>query len=74
MKHHLVVSIEGLEYRLTKREGYKYGSWRILQEDTGRFLTKEEVRAEIERCKKLGYTVIPTCDNHDQRGYCKGHE
>jgi hypothetical protein len=73
MKHHLVVGIEGLEYRLNQRAGYKYGSWRILQEDTGRFLTKVEVRAEIDRCRKLGFKVIPTCENIDATGHCKGH-
>lgn len=71
---HLVVSIAGLEKRLLHRVSKKYGSWEILSDDTGRMLTKAEVWAEIERCKKLGYDVIPTCDIIDDRGHCKGHE
>lgn len=65
---HISIGIYGLEQRLGSMR------WRILEDDNGRMLTKEEVIAEIERCKKLGYKVIPTCDNVDEEGRCKGHE
>lgn len=65
---HISIGIYGLEQRLDSMR------WRILEDDNGRMLTKEEVIAEIERCKKLGYKVIPTCDNVDEDGRCKGHE
>jgi hypothetical protein len=73
MTMHIAVSIRGLEDRLLGRVPRKYGTWEILQDDTGRFLTKTEVWKEIDRCKKFGYEVIPNCDNVDARGFCKGH-
>lgn len=71
---HMSVGIYGLEQRLSGKVGKKYGSWEILSDETGRMLTKAEVRAEIARCRALGYEVIPTCDNIDGTGRCKGHE
>lgn len=65
---HISVGIYGLEQRLDSMR------WRILEDENGRMLTKEETIAEIERCKKLGYKVIPTCDNVDEDGRCRGHE
>lgn len=74
MKHHLSVGIKGLEDRLFGRVPKRYGSWEVLQHENGAMLTKTEVIAEIARCRSLGYEVIPTCDNIDARGFCKGHE
>lgn len=66
--YHMSVGIYGLEQRLGGK------GWEILEDDNGKMLTKAEVMTEIERCKKLGYKVIPTCDNIDQDGRCMGHE
>lgn len=74
MKKHLVVSIAGLEARLNaSRPTAKHGMWKVLSEN-GCFLTYGEHWVEVEKYKKLGYEVIPSCDNHDDKGFCKGHE
>lgn len=37
-------------------------------------LSPAQVRFLCYEFRHKGYEVIPTCDNHDERGYCKGHE
>lgn len=73
LTHHLMVSIKGLEDRLTGRVKKRDGSWQIL-ESNGKLLTLEETWTEVVRAKDKGFDVIPTCDNIDERGHCKGHE
>jgi len=68
-RHHLVVSIAGLKRQLEKNEG-----WQVLMNDDGIPLTMYETFEEIKSAEELGYTVIPMCDNIDERGHCKGHE
>lgn len=36
--------------------------------------TREEVIKAVGEARKKGYTVLPPCDNVDERGHCKGHE
>jgi hypothetical protein len=74
MKMHLTVSIKGLEERLILANKKKGVFWQILQYEDGTPLTVGETWNEIQRCKKLGYEVIPTCDNVDKKGHCNGHE
>lgn len=72
--YHLVVSVAGLEARLNaSRPNAKHGLWNVLVGDNGVPLTYGEHFAEVERCKKLGYEVIPTCNHHDKKGHCLGH-
>lgn len=71
---HVGVSIKGLEDRLLGKVPKKYGTWEILCDDTGRFLTKSEVWTEIVRAKDKGWEVISACDNVDNRGLCNGHD
>lgn len=75
MTKHITVSINGLEARLNaSRPGAKHGFWKVLADENGRMLSWAEVRIEIDKYRKLGYEVIPTCDHHDKKGYCLGHE
>lgn len=66
--YHISVGIYGLEQRLNGN------GWQILEDGNGRMLTKSEVIKEIERCKSLGYKVVPTCDKIDKDGRCMGHK
>jgi hypothetical protein len=73
--HHIGVSIQGLEDRLLGKVPKKFGSWEVLSDGEGRMLTKEEVWSEIVHAKDKGYEIITSdsCDNKDEKGYCKGH-
>ena len=36
--------------------------------------TYKEVKEAVEDARKKGYTVLPPCDNVDERGHCLGHD
>ncbi len=42
--------------------------------DGDRELTGSEVREHAIKCLREGYDVIPSCDHHNKRGHCLGHE
>ena len=68
--NHVVVSIKGLEARLNaSRPHAKNGLWKILQHENGSFLSWDETRIEIDKYKRKGFEVIPTCDDYDSRGH-----
>lgn len=46
----------------------------LRDEKTGRSLRSEEVYALAAVLKAQGYDAMPTCDRHDARGHCLGHE
>ena len=75
MNYHVAVSITGLEKRLRGEiDPEQYGTWQILQDEkTGKLLTRQEVFAEIRKCRSLGYDVIPGCDKVNKKGRCIGH-
>jgi hypothetical protein len=35
--------------------------------------SKEEILKYCEQLDRVGYEVIPSCDNCDEKGKCKGH-
>ena len=75
MNYHVTVGIAGLEARLrASRPNSRYGLWNVLVASDGSPMTYVEHLQEVERCKKLGYTVIPTCNKIDKFGNCKGHK
>jgi len=46
----------------------------MLVRDDGTRLTAEEAREELLQAFRKGYDVLPTCDNHDEKGHCLGHD
>jgi hypothetical protein len=45
----------------------------FLTHDNGVPLTAYEFEEARAHFKRLGYAVFPTCQSHDERGYCAGH-
>jgi hypothetical protein len=68
MKIHVAI---GLDYLLRSHPDEA-----ILKDgQTGKTLPSAEVKARAAILKARGYEVMPiACDNHDDRGYCKGHQ
>lgn len=42
--------------------------------ENGRRLSANEIRARLTELHQKGFVVVPTCGNHDAKGYCQGHE
>jgi len=66
---HVSVSIDGL-LRLNKKDA----AMTLTNSETGEDLTAEEAYAIARQYKAKGFKVIPVCDNHNELGYCMGHE
>lgn len=52
-------------------------NWRLMsvtEDGIERPATLQEVSDAVEDAKMNGYTVLPPCDNVDERGYCRGHK
>ena len=45
----------------------------LLTTDEGEPIPAQEARDLMFEKIKEGYTVLPMCDNHNEKGYCKGH-
>lgn len=45
----------------------------LIINDDGKVLTPDECRDLFIAKIREGYDVLPVCDHHDERGYCKGH-
>jgi hypothetical protein len=72
--YHVCVSVNGLEKRLNSSSALvKWGYWKVLVDENGRFLTYQEVREVIAEARAKGYEVIPNCTKHNKLGYCTGH-
>jgi hypothetical protein len=72
---HVTVSIKGLQARLNaSRPHSTHGLWKVLQDENGRFLTMEEHQIEVDKYRRKGFEVIPTCDKFDEKGHCRGHK
>ena len=73
MKEHkrycMMQSLEGLKRMIEAGGDPREG----LSVD-GRPATWLEIKAAIEDAEAKGYDVLPTCDNVDERGHCRGHE
>lgn len=69
MKYHVAMSCDGI-----LREPPEVAGAMLEDGDTGRTLESHEVYALAVTYKARGFEVIPPCDNHDAKGYCKGHE
>ena len=65
----MMQSLEGLK-RLIE-EGSDPREWLTVDD---RPATWPEIRVAIEEAEAKGYDVLPTCDNVDERGHCRGHE
>jgi hypothetical protein len=37
-------------------------------------LSAAELRARVQDLKAIGFWAVPGCDNHDDRGFCRGHQ
>ena len=75
MTRHLAVSVEGLILRLSGMVPIeKWGAWQVFQDDSGRYLTKEEVFSLVVKAQKKGHKYISSCEYVDDEGRCKGHE
>ena len=61
-------SIAGLERLIARGETI---TW--LMHDDGRQATMQEICSSIVEAKAKGYTVLPPCDNVNERGLCQGH-
>ena len=51
--------------------------WEIMtvtEKGKERPATYNEVFEAVEEARSKGYTVLPPCDNVNERGHCKGHE
>jgi hypothetical protein len=46
----------------------------MLRDESGHVLTPNECRNLAIQKLREGFDVLPICDNHDQRGYCLGHD
>ena len=45
----------------------------LLQDFEGKPLSNDEAIEYLDKLKSIGYSAIPSCSNHDEYGYCKGH-
>ena len=45
----------------------------IITHETGHSLSGWDVRRRLKEAQARGYIVLPVCDHHDARGYCRGH-
>jgi hypothetical protein len=64
--HHCCITLEGA------LENWKYMTTTVNGKK--RRATLKEVKASVEEARSKGYTVLPPCDNVDERGRCKGHD
>ena len=73
IKSHVVISIRWLENYLAS---FKSKDKRRLYCYDVHWMSDTDVYAEIERYKKMWYTVIPNedCDNRSPEWRCLGHE
>lgn len=46
----------------------------LVTKKGGGFLSPIQLYNFAVESKKKGYTVLPMCNNVDERGYCQGHE
>lgn len=69
---HLCVSIDGVlrwpDARLLK----DHCKW-ITRADGSR-MTPTQLRTMFCEWKARGFEAIPTCEDYDERGHCRGHE
>ena len=45
----------------------------LLQNFEGKPLSNDEAIEYLDKLKSIGYSAIPSCSNHNEHGYCKGH-
>lgn len=67
-RHHLSISIDGVLAMTDEALENRY----YVKED-GTPATPAETRATAQYYKVKGFEAIPTCDHHDEKGYCLGH-
>lgn len=65
--HHMAYDIDAA-MKFTDEECVAF-----FERDDGTKPTPAEVRRAIMIAYSKGYAVVPTCDNVDERGVCKGH-
>lgn len=46
----------------------------FIDRNTGEKMPGEEVLAMAIDLASKGYEAVPTCDHHDAKGYCLGHQ
>ena len=68
MKYHMTADIEGA----MKNDNMTLVS--MFKTVDGRLMMACDIRQYLQELLNKGYEVVPPCDNHDERGYCKGHE
>ena len=47
-----------------------YTGWLLVD---GKPLSYSEAKEIMLELKAKGFEVAPACDNHDERGFCRGH-
>ncbi len=45
-----------------------------FRRDDGSRPTAKEMRRALMLAYNSGFEVLPSCDNHDERGFCKRHD
>ena len=69
---HIALDLDYAEKLLAE---HQHGNSQLFQNSkTGEYCSDEKAFAKITEYKKLGYTVIPPCDNIDADGCCAGHK
>jgi hypothetical protein len=45
----------------------------LLVHENGTPVSAIDTISALAEARRAGYEVLPSCDNHDERGYCLGH-
>ncbi|HAR06754.1 MAG TPA: hypothetical protein DCR72_14480 [Pseudomonas sp.] len=63
-----------IDYLISKARRPRQLDGIFVERETKRPLPGEEVVEMAIDFASRGYEVIPSCDHHDERGFCRGHE
>jgi hypothetical protein len=69
---HFCISIDGVLRHSDAQLRKDHCTW--ITRDDGSKMTPTELRTMFCEWKARGFDAVPTCDNYDDRGHCKGHE
>lgn len=67
---HLCVSIDGVLSYSDAQLRRDHCTW--MKRNDGSTMTPTELRVALCWWKAKGFDAMPTCDNYDERGHCKG--
>ena len=72
MFKHITLGIECARGLLERKQ--MRGQRQRMFINKGKWISFKECFQILNSLKESGYKVIPTCLNHDKKGYCTGHQ